>query len=953
MAEAAAVVGLVASIASLVDLSAKVISRLRDFTSKSSDVPESFRSLSTRLPLLTTTLQNILSQAEAGRLPEDVTKNLKAVVDDTVEQISAVQKYLTKVLPSCGDSKLGRTLKALKSLAKNDKLQQLLQKIYQNVDFLTLHQTTRHVDTGDRILEGVSKLSVKPPTSFTSFGVCLGQAPQVPADAFIGREKELQQLRDWLSPKSQPNGQRIVSIVGLGGLGKTQLSLAHTRDCGDDYSSVFWVNAKDETSLRQSMADWSAVIFSEPASPIAPSADNEKLKIDKVKRWLSDSKNDQWLLIFDNYDDPKLPGIESSTGYDIRAYFPHRAQGSILITTRSPLLPFAKKLRLKKIEDIEQSIAILAVKSGREVAGGKSGVANHKERLSELIECRFKDDSARRLALRLDGLPLALATASVYLNQSRDSFDEYLESYDNSWSDLGQYSRGPMDYEERTLFSTWNVSFQQVQAQDPEAAELLKLMAYLDNQDLWYELFHKDLDHAPAWWTEVTKSRARFNRAISTLHSYSLLEMSEGQCSMHMCEHDWTLEYLNHQFDQERFRIAVHCVATNMKWETEAEYWVKNRRMLPHARRFQHFRIKAAVDWSGIEPNELFKLAYLYNKNEMNVEAEEMYTRALREYETWGLEHIMTLNTVNNLGDVYLRQSKLVKAEEMFTRALRGYEKLGLEHTSTLNTINNLGNLYLDQGKLIEAEEMYTRALRGYEKLGLEHTSTLNTINNLGNLYLDQGKLIEAEEMYTRALRGYEKLGLEHTLNTINNLGNLYFSQDKLVKAEEMFTRALREYEKLEFENQSMLSTMNNLGVLYHTQGRLTEAEKMYTRALRGYEKAWEDEHPAPEDTTNSLADVNEKLRRSDENKLVMAEKMYMRALRGYEKAWEVEHISTLNTIYNLGLLYDTQSRLTEAEEMFTRALRGYEKTLGKNHPDTQSASRGLEEVQEKLKACE
>ena len=379
MAEAAAIVGLVASIASLVDLSAKVVSRLREFTSKSSDIPESFRSLSIRLPLLTTALQNIQSQAEAGSLPEDVTNNLKAVVDDTVKQTRAVQEHLYKALPSSGDSKFGRAFKALRSVAKNDRIQKALEKIYKNVNILTFHQTTRHVDTGDRILEGVSKLSVKPPTSFKSFGVCLGQAPQVPADAFIGREKELQQLRDWLSPKTQPKGRRIVSIVGLGGLGKTQLSLAHTRDCGDDYSSVFWVNAKNESSLRQSMLDLNAIIFSKPASPTAPGVDNEKLKIDKVKQWLSESKNDQWLLIFDNYDDPKWPGIESSTGYDIRAYFPHRSQGSILITTRSPLLPFAKKLQLKKIEDIEQSIAILAVRSRRKVARGKSEIAGAKE----------------------------------------------------------------------------------------------------------------------------------------------------------------------------------------------------------------------------------------------------------------------------------------------------------------------------------------------------------------------------------------------------------------------------------------------------------------------------------------------------------------------------------------------------------------------------------------------
>ena len=55
-----------------------------------------------------------------------------------------------------------------------------------------MHQTTRHVDTGDRILEILSKLSVTSHTSSKSFGLCLSRAPQVVADAPIERTKELQ-----------------------------------------------------------------------------------------------------------------------------------------------------------------------------------------------------------------------------------------------------------------------------------------------------------------------------------------------------------------------------------------------------------------------------------------------------------------------------------------------------------------------------------------------------------------------------------------------------------------------------------------------------------------------------------------------------------------------------------------------------------------------------------------
>lgn len=170
MAEAVAIVGLVSSIVSLVELSAGVVSRLYEFTSKTSEVPESFRSLSIRLPLLTVTLQRIQTQAKAGRLPDDVTKALTAVVDNTSEQVSAVQTCLSKILPPEGASKLERALKALKSLAKEDEIQQALEKIEKNNDILVFHQTTRHVDTGDLILAQLSELTTISKSASGSFG---------------------------------------------------------------------------------------------------------------------------------------------------------------------------------------------------------------------------------------------------------------------------------------------------------------------------------------------------------------------------------------------------------------------------------------------------------------------------------------------------------------------------------------------------------------------------------------------------------------------------------------------------------------------------------------------------------------------------------------------------------------------------------------------------------------
>ena len=75
--------------------------------------------------------------------------------------------------------------------------------------------------------------------------------------------------------------------------------------------------------------------------------------------------------MFDNYDDPRLPGVRSSTGYDIRFFFPYSTQGSILITTRSSRIAFARLVRLNKFNDLDQSLAVLTRRSGRQAREGK------------------------------------------------------------------------------------------------------------------------------------------------------------------------------------------------------------------------------------------------------------------------------------------------------------------------------------------------------------------------------------------------------------------------------------------------------------------------------------------------------------------------------------------------------------------------------------------------------
>ena len=212
------------------------------------------------------------------------------------------------------------------------------------------------------------------PTPDYDFGVRLGHAPQIDEDNFIGRESELKQLQSWLTP--QIERQNVVLLSGLGGMGKTQLSIHLIRQSRSQYSSVFWLNAKNENTLRAGLVTLAVEVMDTPTFTVTDVHKEEQL-VQQARQWLSQRGNDKWLIVYDNYDDPRLPGMDSLTGYDIRIYFPARAQGSILITTRSPRLPFGKQLRLQKLEKIEQSLATLSIGSGREVSGGKVTPGEH------------------------------------------------------------------------------------------------------------------------------------------------------------------------------------------------------------------------------------------------------------------------------------------------------------------------------------------------------------------------------------------------------------------------------------------------------------------------------------------------------------------------------------------------------------------------------------------------
>src|SRR5271155_498943 len=119
MAEALAVVGIVASIVQLVDFSSKVLSRLNEFQSNS------FRNVKVELPLLLDTLKHVNKDISASLIADEIQKSLLPVIEACQTQIESLDAVLVKTLPAPGDSRTQRTRKAISSLSQEAKVEKI------------------------------------------------------------------------------------------------------------------------------------------------------------------------------------------------------------------------------------------------------------------------------------------------------------------------------------------------------------------------------------------------------------------------------------------------------------------------------------------------------------------------------------------------------------------------------------------------------------------------------------------------------------------------------------------------------------------------------------------------------------------------------------------------------------------------------------------------------------
>ncbi|KFY84702.1 hypothetical protein V500_09074, partial [Pseudogymnoascus sp. VKM F-4518 (FW-2643)] len=534
---------------------------------------------------------------------------------------------------------------------------------------------------------------------------------------YVTRKDFVEAIQNHFRSRPDKSAPTITILHGMGGCGKTQVALEYCRRGQNEkwFSAIFWFDASSPTSMAQSFAD-AANELSKPNFDIADAKGNRNFVLSAIE-----TKEIDWLLVFDNFDDPSAFGDES-----IKQYFPRSGHVSILFTTRHA-----------GVKDMGLSIDVTSMldKEALDLLLNRSHVERSDANMQE----------GANIVKRLGYHALAIDQAGAYIKAGDLDLCLYMEHYTerkekvlSEIPELWEYQRRLKTDSEAmtklTVFTTWELSVQLItgtRTAQKDKIHILTLAAFLDSKEVADDLFacygFKNIDWLGSCVTDGVWDRYEAQDILKELRKLSLLQ------NLHIGKNGTT--------------FSLHPLIQD---------WVKLR-VKSDARRA--FAVEAILLLSAFLDN--------HDTHEMTLSTKQ----ALLSH----LEGVGLQDAAFNFGYFFDNIGRYNLSEQMTRCAVKWRKKvLGKKHPDTLRTMSNLGIILEKQGKYNEAESIHRQVLELHEKvLGKEHLDTLLSMNNLGTVLAKQDKNDEAEQIFQQTLQLRNKgLNKEHPdiLESMNNL---------------------------------------------------------------------------------------------------------------------------------------------------------------------------------------
>ncbi|RKL05615.1 hypothetical protein BFJ70_g17087 [Fusarium oxysporum] len=618
---------------------------------------------------------------------------------------------------------------------------------------------------------------------------------------FTGRTSILDTLEDKFFG---PDQSQKVALVGLGGIGKTQIALQFAyqmKEKRPDYS-IFWVPVLSDETAESAYVDIAKKLG------LQKNSEDDDVK-DLVCQHLSSNKAGKWLLIVDNADDQGLI-LGSAKKSGLEEYLPQSEDGIVLLTTRSRhvAVEFAQSDVIDTEQMDQEEATTLLEKS--------------------LIQKQLLQDetSVVKLLTHLTFLPLAITQAAAYLNQTKAPIRTYLNLVRGAEADvtrlLGREFRDNSRYRgsRNAVGTTWIVSFDQIQRSDPLAVDLLSFMSCIEPKAI-PQFILPDAEPDELEW------------AIGTLCSYSFLVRREESnvFDMHSLVHTATRGWLEKQDRETEVSNHVIChIAASFPAKDDAHYDLR-RAYLPHAMRLLNRNHENKI----VEAYLLFeKVGHSFNVDRRFKEAIRCFEEVCRWRKDFHSEtDYLRLTSEYNLARVYLDDRRIKDAIKLLEHVVEvRKETLDEKDNSRLTSEHALATAYLDDRRIEDAIKLLEHVVTvRKETLDEKDRSRLTSEHELARAYLGGRRIEDAIEIleHVVAIEAKALDEKDHSrLTSEQVLASAYLNGRRIKDAIKLLEHVVEvRKETLDEEDHDRLTSEHALATAYLDDQRITDAIKM------------------------------------------------------------------------------------------------------------------------------